>query len=174
MSATREIRLRPLRESDLDALAANYSPEADEWNYFGARAANSLHSQFALNGCVSDENGELAIESPDGTLLGSVGWNEVRHGPAQASTALNMGISLLKEHRHQGYGTAAQRAFAEYIFNTRLVERIEASTDVENLAEQKALERAGFTREGVMRHAQFRAGSWHDMVIFSRLRDDPA
>jgi RimJ/RimL family protein N-acetyltransferase len=168
----REIRLRPLQESDLDTLAANYSPDADEWNYFGPRAANHLHRQFAINGCISDENGELAIESPEGALLGSVGWNEVRHGPSRASTALNMGISLLSEHRHQGYGTAAQRAFAQYMFSTRMVERIEASTDLENVAEQKALERAGFSREGVLRHAQFRAGTWHDMVIFSRLRGD--
>jgi RimJ/RimL family protein N-acetyltransferase len=172
MSPMREIRLRPLRESDLDALAANYSPDADEWNYFGARAANSLRNQFAKNGCLSDESGEPAVESPDGTLLGSVGWHEVRYGPTRACIALNMGISLLREHRNQGFGSAAQRAFADYTFSTRLVERIEASTDVENVAEQKALERAGFTREGILRHAQFRAGSWHDMVIFSRLRGD--
>ncbi len=50
--------------------------------------------------------------------------------------------------------------------------RIEASTDVENLAEQKALGKAGFTREGVLRGAQFRLGTWHDMVQYSRLRHD--
>jgi len=169
-----EIRLRPLQESDLDALAANDSPEQDEWNYFGARAVNSLHQQFANNGCISEENGTLAVVSPDGMLLGSIGWNEVRHGPSRACIALNMGISLLKEHRNQGFGTAAQRAFPQYIFSTRLVERIEASTDVENIAEQKALEGAGFTREGILRHAQFRAGCWRDIVMFSRLRADPA
>jgi RimJ/RimL family protein N-acetyltransferase len=50
------------------------------------------------------------------------------------------------------------------------VERIEAETDVENVAEQRALERAGFTREGVLRHAQFRAGHWRDTVMYSVLR----
>jgi RimJ/RimL family protein N-acetyltransferase len=168
-----EIRLRPLRASDLDALAANESPEADEWNYFEARAANTLHHRFATNGCISDESGQLAIESPDGELLGSMSWFEVRHGPSRACVALNMGISLLPQHRNRGYGSAAQRAFTRYMFDTRLLERIEAGTDVENIAEQKALERAGFTREGVLRHAQFRAGRWHDMVLYSRLRSDP-
>ena len=43
---------------------------------------------------------------------------------------------------------------------------------MDNLAEQRALERAGFTREGVLRHAQFRDGGFHDMVLYSRLRDD--
>ena len=43
---------------------------------------------------------------------------------------------------------------------------------MDNLAEQRALERAGFTREGVLRHAQFRGGGFHDLVIYSRLRGD--
>jgi RimJ/RimL family protein N-acetyltransferase len=87
-----------------------------------------------------------------------------------ACRALNIGISLLPGHRGRGYGSAAQRALAEYLFATTLVERIEAETDVENVAEQRALERAGFTREGVLRHAQFHVGRWRDTVIYSVLR----
>jgi RimJ/RimL family protein N-acetyltransferase len=71
-----------------------------------------------------------------------------------------------------GHGSAAQRMLAGYLFATTPVNRVEASTDVENIAEQKALERAGFTREGVLRGAQFRDGGWHDLVGYARLRDD--
>ncbi|MFE9450159.1 GNAT family N-acetyltransferase [Streptomyces sp. NPDC006739] len=39
-----------------------------------------------------------------------------------------------------------------------------------NIAEQRALEWAGFTREGILRGACFRAGAWHDMVMYSVLR----
>ncbi len=46
-------------------------------------------------------------------------------------------------------------------------------TDVGNVAAQRGLEKAGFQREGVARHAQFRKGSWHDMVVYSLLRGDP-
>ncbi len=35
----------------------------------------------------------------------------------------------------------------------------------------RALERAGFEREGVLRSAQFLDGAWRDVVVFSRLRD---
>jgi RimJ/RimL family protein N-acetyltransferase len=45
---------------------------------------------------------------------------------------------------------------------------------VSNVAEQRALEKAGFTREGVNRQAQFRAGAYHDLVLYARLRSDPA
>ena len=52
------------------------------------------------------------------------------------------------------------------------MERLEASTDVDNAAEQRALDKAGFTREGVLRSAQFRDGTFHDLVLYSRLRGD--
>lgn len=63
-------------------------------------------------------------------------------------------------------------AIADYLFDTTLIERLEASTDVENLAEQRALDQAGFQREGRLRHAQFRDGQWHELLIYSRLRGD--
>jgi RimJ/RimL family protein N-acetyltransferase len=78
----------------------------------------------------------------------------------------------MPEHRGNGYGTQAQRLIAGYLFANTLIERLEASTDVENIAEQRALEKAGYTREGVLRHAQFRAGAWRDLVLFSRIRSD--
>jgi RimJ/RimL family protein N-acetyltransferase len=86
--------------------------------------------------------------------------------------AFNVGIALLPEHRGRGHGSEAQRLLAAYLFAQTTIERLEASTDVVNLAEQRALERAGFTREGVLRHAQFRDGEFHDMVLYSRLRGD--
>jgi hypothetical protein len=72
----------------------------------------------------------------------------------------------------QGHGAEAQRQLAAYLFATTRVERLEASTDVDNLAEQRSLEKAGFTREGVLRSAQFRDGAFHDLVLYSRLRGD--
>lgn len=51
--------------------------------------------------------------------------------------------------------------------------RIWAGTEVGNIAEQKALEKAGFTREGVTRAAGWREGAWRDGVIYSLLRTDP-
>jgi RimJ/RimL family protein N-acetyltransferase len=35
-----------------------------------------------------------------------------------------------------------------------------------------ALEKAGFAREGILRHAQFREGGFHDLVLYSKLRGE--
>ena len=48
--------------------------------------------------------------------------------------------------------------------------RVEASTDVENIAEQRALERAGFTYEGTLRLAQGRVDGLHDLQVWSHVR----
>ena len=58
------------------------------------------------------------------------------------------------------------------MFSHTQVNRLEASTELDNVAEQRSLEKAGFTREGVQRGACFRAGVWRDMVLFSLLRSE--
>jgi RimJ/RimL family protein N-acetyltransferase len=167
------VRLRALREDDLGLLTDGETPESDPWNNFEFRPSNRFLRRFADNGGIGDSSGTLAVETTDGALVGSVGWHMVQHGPSAACRALNIGISLFPEHRGRGYGSAAQRLLAEYLFSTQLIERVEASTDVENIAEQRALEKAGFLHEGVLRHAQFRQGEWRDVAIYSRLRSDP-
>ena len=168
------VRLRAVRADDLDVLAANETVDLDPWNTFEIGPYNRFHRRFAENGGVDEHSGMLAVETTDGTLVGSVSWFTVQHGPSAACRAINLGISLFSEHRGRGYGSSAQRLLAEYLFSTRLVERIEAGTDVDNVAEQRALEKAGFSREGTLRHAQFRNGKWRDVVLYSRLRGDMA
>lgn len=43
-----------------------------------------------------------------------------------------------------------------------------------DLAEQRSLEKAGYRREGIQRGAQYRAGGYHDPIVYGRLRDDRA
>jgi RimJ/RimL family protein N-acetyltransferase len=76
------------------------------------------------------------------------------------------------DHLLAGCGTDAQRQIAGYLFSYTQVNGLEAGTEVNNLAEPHALEKAGFTREGIMRGSAFQGGRWHDGVIYSLLRSD--
>jgi RimJ/RimL family protein N-acetyltransferase len=116
--------------------------------------------------------GELLVTDAEDRPLGTVGWHQVLYGPNAGSIALDIGISLRPEARGHGHGSRAQRMLADYLFATFAVHRVQASTDVSNVAEQVALERAGFVREGVHRGAQWRLGAWHDLVSYARLRHD--
>lgn len=112
------------------------------------------------------------LDAVTGELLGGVSWHAVDYGGTVGCSAWNIGIGLLPEHRGRGVGTLAQRLLAEHLFATTDLDRIEASTDVDNIAEQRALERAGFRREGVLRGAQVRGGQRRDLVHFGVLRGD--
>ncbi len=107
-----------------------------------------------------------------GSPVGVVSWHSAHYGPNARSLAWNMGIGLTPDARGRGVGATAQRLLAQHLFATTPRNRVEASTDVDNVPEQRALERAGFIREGVARGAQGRADGQHDLVCYAVLRTD--
>ena len=112
------------------------------------------------------------VDAATGELLGMVNWLPVMYGPTTGCLAWNIGIGLMRSARGRGIGTIAQRLLVAHLFATTGHDRIEADTDVENIAEQRALEKAGLRREGVIRGAHTRGGVRRDMVKFGVLRSD--
>jgi RimJ/RimL family protein N-acetyltransferase len=172
---TNAVTLRPVERDDL-VLLDRWRNDRDHEGLYGDFLA--MHRRRTVNGerwevdgLLSEQEGQLLIcleQDP----VGAVQWHGVQYGPNRGSIALNLGIALIPSARGRGIGTRAQRLLADYLFEQTLTHRVEASTDVTNVAEQRALERAGFTRDGVLRGSQFRLGEWHDMVVYSRLRTD--
>jgi RimJ/RimL family protein N-acetyltransferase len=163
--------LRPIKEDDLPMLERFLiDPEATgsfEWH--GFTDPGHWRRRWADNGLLDEDGGQLLVVS-SADELGFVAWRKIV--TARGSYCWNTGIALLPEHRGQGHGTTAQQLLVRYLFDHTQVARIEAGTDVANLAEQHALEKAGFTREGVMRRHAFGGGRWHDTVLYSILRDE--
>ena len=114
----------------------------------------------------------IVIDEATGAVLGDVSWHATFYGPSVSCMAWNVGIDLLPSARGRGVGAVAQRLLVGYLFASTDVDRVEASTDVTNLAGQRALERAGFRKEGVARGAQVRGGVRHDLVLYGVLRTD--
>ena len=175
MSDAPRVRLRDITLADADLLDEWAMDEAgSEFNDFGQEPQPLPRDVIAKGPLRNDRNGMLVVERlEDGVPIGTVGWHKVHYGPGLQSEAWNFGIELRPEARGQGLGTEAQKLLAEFLFATYDLNRVEASTDVENLPEQRSLEKAGYVREGIQRGAQFRAGAYHDLVTYSRLRDDP-
>ncbi|BCB90650.1 GNAT family N-acetyltransferase [Phytohabitans suffuscus] len=162
--------LRPATAEDLWVFERQaVEPDAaGVFNWSGFRDVRAARRRFEENGLITADGGCLVVEH-DRAVVGTVVWNRVWYGTA-AWWCWNVGISLLPEYRGKGVGTLAQRHLVAYLFGTGPVQRVEAYTDVENLAEQRALEKAGFVREGVLRATQFREGRWRDMVMYSVVR----
>ncbi len=168
------IDLRPVTEADLVLLEAwDADPEFEgEYNTFGLRPAGQTHRSFAEHRFLTDDRGRLLAATKESEVVGGVSYRVVKHGGGIANRVYEIGVTIAPVHRGCGYGAEAQRLLAAYLFATYPIARVQATTDITNIGEQRALERAGFTREGVLRQAQFRAGSWHDLVMYSKLHDE--
>jgi RimJ/RimL family protein N-acetyltransferase len=165
------VGLRPPQESDLPMLERLIGdPEvAGEFGWFGW-LASPVRRRWEENRLLGEDTGMLVVNLGD-EPIGMVSWR--RRQTARTSYCWNIGIALLPNARGRGYGAEAHRLLARYLFAHTQVHRIEADTEVENVAEQRALERAGFTREGVTRGVGWRNGAWRDGVTYSLLRTDP-
>jgi RimJ/RimL family protein N-acetyltransferase len=167
-----EVTLRPVRDDDVPVLEQlTQDPEVTgEFEWAGWYDLKSLRRGWAENGLIGADGGVLMVARGD-RVLGGVNWQ--RHETTPTSHCWEVGIELLPEARGHGYGTQAQRLLVRYLFAHTTVHRIEAVTEVGNVGEQRALEKAGFSREGVMRGVSWRDGAWRDNVLYSILRTDP-
>lgn len=167
------VRLRPVEERDLADLGRiDTDPSLSEpFEWRGFRDPGGRRRRWEADGYLGDDPSLLVVALSDGAFAGIVVWRALAtSGPVGG--CFQIGILLLPEHRGKGLGTAAQQVLADYLFSTTPVHRLEATTEVDNVAEQQALEHAGFTREGLLRGRGFVRGHWRDGFMYSRLRDD--
>jgi RimJ/RimL family protein N-acetyltransferase len=168
----RAVRLRPVEELDLDALQRfDVEPAMSEpFQWRGFRDPRSRRRRWEHDGYLGDDDSMLVVADAAGSFMGIVVWSWLATpGPRGC---LQIGILLVPEHRGRGVGTEAQRLLVDYLFSTTAANRLEATTEVDNVAEQRALEKAGFTQEGLLRGRGFVRGGWRDGFIYSRLRAD--
>ncbi len=169
-----KINLRPVNRDDLEWLdeQVNQIEDGSNYNFFGLKRAGYLEPSFAEDGLLGFFSGSLMIVTFEDTLVGEVSYRQKQYGPNRGSMVYEIGINVASEFRGRGYGIESQKLLTDYLFSIYNIQRIEASTDITNIAEQRALEKAGFTREGVLRQAQWRMGAWHDLVLYSKLRGE--
>jgi RimJ/RimL family protein N-acetyltransferase len=166
-----QVTLSPVAEEDLAVLErlTNDPDAAGEHEWHGWHDPHVWRHRWSENGLVGSFAGTLMILR--GTeAVGFISWRQVGTGPV--SHCWELGVSVAPEARGRGAGTAAHQQVARYLFRHTHVNRIQASTEITNVAEQRALEKAGFSREGVLRGFGYRDGRWHDNVLYSILRSE--
>jgi RimJ/RimL family protein N-acetyltransferase len=170
------ILIRTYRESDVPLLyeAVRESiPEVSRWlpwcheNYSieeSRQLITSRESGSQGDDCISfavfDRNSEK--------FLGGVGLNFINrvHGFA------NLGYWVRSSATQRGIATAATRLAAQFGFAQLGLHRIEIVAALDNLASQRVAEKAGATREGVLRQRLLINGEPHDAVMYSLVRGD--
>jgi RimJ/RimL family protein N-acetyltransferase len=167
----RPTALRPWRDSDLHAIvAACQDPEIARWTSVPAAYGEADARGYLLNRYHALHAGltaPFAIVAADAgsELLGSIslmrpGWEHRR---------AEVGYWLGASARGQGHATRAVRLICAWGFEALGLERIELLAATGNPASQRVAERAGFTREAVLRSYMRQQGERRDMVAFGLL-----
>jgi len=163
--------LRGWRESDIGPLVvACRDPEIVRWTrvperYGEADARTYLLQRYDAIHAGSAAPFAVVAASDLERLLGSVSLLrfEWQHQRAE------VGYWLAREARGEGHATRAVALICDWGFQFLALERIDLLAATANPASQRVAERAGFTREAVLRSYMFGKDERHDMVAFGLL-----
>jgi RimJ/RimL family protein N-acetyltransferase len=107
----------------------------------------------------------------DGEAVGSIG---LKLGTDVERVSAEVGYWLGAPYRGRGVMTEAIRAFTDEAFETFELTRIFALPFAHNVASCRALEKAGFTLEGVLRCSCIKEGRITDQRQYARIRETAA
>ncbi len=84
--------------------------------------------------------------------------------------SVELGLLIDPDERRNGHAVEATRLLTSYLFQMRDLNKVQAQTSELNTAAAAMLEKAGFKRDGTLRHHYFYDGELHDGYIYSLLR----
>ena len=171
---TARLVLRPFRPDDADAVfRACQDPGHRRWlpnlpEPYTRAAAEEFVTVAAARGRAGGTALDTAVEAGGG-LVGACGVRHLDGGGGLLGP--DVGYWTAPWARGRGYASEAARGLAEWAFRYG-AERVHLFADVDNVASQTVAERAGFSREGVVRRClAYRDGRRADAVLFGRLRE---
>lgn len=112
--------------------------------------------------------GYAIFDAKTNEFLGGTGLNQ----PNENRKFYNLGYWVRVSRQNRGAASEAARILSKAAFEDLPINRIEILVAAENTASQKAAEKSGATREGVLRKRLVIGGTVHDAVIFSFVRED--
>lgn len=172
---TPRLLLRPWRAYDAaDIVRACNDPRMARWLPVPAPYSDRDAQDYLADSAVESRNAGTGmtcamVERDGGRLVGAISIDDL----AEAGGAV-FGYWVAAWARGRGYAGEATRALSDWAFGHG-VHRVWLLAAVGNRPSQRAAERAGMRREGVLRGARWdREGVPLDMVLYARLATDPA
>ena len=171
----RTVNLKVVEKEDLPLIASwSNDPEffGDFW-WFPPSFTNVRISEFEMSktewekryDSLTPDTKWFFIEKKDGSKIGTI--FHFLNG-----NYMEIGYILTLNERKKGYGSEAIKIIVDYLFLSKELVRIQAITGVDNFASCRVLEKAGFTKEGIMRNSGFIRGDWKDGCLYSITREE--
>jgi RimJ/RimL family protein N-acetyltransferase len=164
----KNVNLRVMEKEDLPLIT-------EWWNSFEVNGDYEFMPQMSkaeMEKRIEKESSEpnheakvFLIEKKDGSKIGYVVYHPAGRLP-------EIGYALVPSERGKGYCSEAVMIIVDYLFLSKEIVRIQAHTDVRNVASQRVLEKTGFKKEGIVRKSHFTRGEWRDGCLYSILREE--
>lgn len=169
------VTLRPLAIEEAEAYL-EIGRDADIWDYLFPDPFSTLEDAGRwISGMLkrSRESGDIPFsvyDNASGRLAGSSSYLDVRIDHA----GLEIGFTWYgKDFQRTHVNTAAKLALLRNAFEVLGANRVQLQTDSRNRASQRAIERLGAIREGVLRkHKIYPDGYVRDSVMYSVTLDE--
>ena len=139
---------------DVDAILPAFTdPELREAGNLPAFDREALIASLGEMPMLAEMGRLLALAALDTETGEVLGGGTLHHLDAERAI-VEIGYFVLPHARGRGVATTVARLLAEHAFSLGIL-RVAAYVNVGNVASERVLERAGFTREGVVRRCPF-------------------
>ena len=166
--------LRPFQRDDLPHMQ-RYATRPEFFRYLPIKeqtpetVADFLKIRIAVQESPLGTSHAFAVEFREvDHIVGSVRVGESELGHRSG----DLGFALDGDYQGRGLMTEAVQAMLNRGFSEMDLHRIWATTDVENTASWRLMERVGMQREGELRHGRNVRGEWHDSYMYAILEPD--
>jgi len=147
---TKRLMLRKPRLEDAPVLFTSYMQDPEVTRYTTWRPhQHRQEAENVIKGSISDLDNRIRFP-----LVISLKEKDEPFGMIDFHTrgsTVGLGYVIAHSHQGKGYATEATCAIIHWAFQQSTIYRVNASTDVENIASQRVLEKAGMVREGLLR-----------------------
>ncbi len=163
--------LRPVRMDDAEALLAAMEPETTQnLSFFRDPVDLDRQKEYLDRMLGSMQDRLFVIELvADGRIVGTCGIHEYdRHNDNG-----RMGLLIFRtRHRASGYGSEATELLMHFAFTELELHKLYVRILVTNEIARAHYLKLGFKQEGVMREEYKLGGVYHDMILFSLLKNE--
>lgn len=167
------VYLRPAERGDLE-LFVRWLADAEVKRHLSIRSPMSQAMEDKWFDQMVEHQGRdryhfVICLLPDGRPIGATDLREINLEDGRAAFGILIGE---KTEWNRGYGTDALYAICDFGFGQLRLERIELDVFADNKRAQRSYEKAGFIREGTLRHAHYGDGRFLDVERMALLRDE--
>jgi N-acetyltransferase len=167
----RVVRLEPLEERHRDDLLAAAAEDPHIWDFMSSDLADSsTWPAYLADAQGLDFVAWATVERASGKAVGATRFGDI----APEHDRVEIGWTWIAPSRHRtAVNSEAKLLQLTYAFETLGAGRVALKTDGRNERSQRAIERLGAVREGVLRrHTRLPDGYVRDTVYYSILADE--